>query len=631
MEKLDEEVNVKESADSHSAEPQVETVTDAMDQMSLESTATGDTDTMDKVKGKEDEDEEEEGDEIHFTDKDVLINIVDLSKDYGPQQRGVTSKKEFNMSDAIQSEVALIWVTYKVLDQSAAADAAENNKTPATPPPKTEKLNAFFMQDGKNKFHVLPTPLEEVSGGLLIALTTLMILHEESKCDLMISDSEWALFGSWDPKYVPAAEAYTWARKLYGEQFSQEQTDKWTMERFGLMYAVVQTNAFIAYSPISVHAYGAGMFPGAAFFNHSCKPNAIAVVRPGKLVIQAVDHIKEGEEITIAYKELPVDLLSISMVRVIHRTLGLGELGCKCTMCQQVEQQEAAEIEAAGGDPEKDERIMEGQLERVWTEETSARLQLDDQLMAYVNSLIKGPLDRLGAAAAHALRDRYAHFLLYDANDPDHGRTNKSYCADLAFVLSDIYCSTTIHIRGQNPDVYLWWADVFLRSILCSSVNMPKTLTQAYLAKCYASIMACQHRKETEREAYMSDISSFLGNWVSLRALHKTIFATTAYLMLPCKAYAVFGELCIKLAPQIREMERDLAQADLAEVETNVPEEGDEDNDIQEREHNNNEDQTVVTETTTTQEIGEEAKSDPVAAVMKEEEVTNGIHELSIK
>ena len=281
-----------------------------------------------------------EGDEIVFTDKVALIDIVDLSHTYGEHHRGATAKKDFNMSDSIQSEAAAMWVTFPVVDP-------DDNGVPV---PVT-----FFMGTSAHPYHVVPPELDsdKVRGGILIALTALMIKYREDKCNLMVSQTEWALFGRCDnTKYETAEKAYELVKSIYfskknGNAERRQFLKNWNLERFGRMYAVVQVNAILAYSPISVNVYGAGMFPGSVFFNHSCKPNAIATVYPGKLTIQAISPIKKGEEITIAYKELPIDLLSVSLTRFRHVEMGFSDRGCRCEFCMEVDAMEAAEIAAA--------------------------------------------------------------------------------------------------------------------------------------------------------------------------------------------------------------------------------------------------------------------------------------------
>ncbi|KAI8096151.1 uncharacterized protein BX664DRAFT_290861 [Halteromyces radiatus] len=49
---------------------------------------------------------------------------------------------------------------------------------------------------------------------------------------------------------------------------------------------------------------GEGIYPVASFFNHSCRPNAAAVFDGSLLIIKAIEPIRSGEEITLAYIDI---------------------------------------------------------------------------------------------------------------------------------------------------------------------------------------------------------------------------------------------------------------------------------------------------------------------------------------
>ena len=66
---------------------------------------------------------------------------------------------------------------------------------------------------------------------------------------------------------------------------------------------------------------GSGRSNIARYVNHSCRPNAEAVLRKGRIVYVAVRDIASGEEITVDYGEEYFDLF-------------LRSAGCKCAKCR---------------------------------------------------------------------------------------------------------------------------------------------------------------------------------------------------------------------------------------------------------------------------------------------------------
>jgi hypothetical protein len=208
---------------------------------------------------------EKEEDVVVISDKRVPVEVVDLSRLYGEGQRGVTAKKNFDLGEPVQIEVAAVYVAH-ALDDETTADASVVN---------------FFLGQKDRKYNVCPKELCKLKGALLIALTGLLISKKESLARMMIEDGPWSMHGRLNTaKYATPQDAFPMAAKLYNFP------ETWTLQEFGKLYGVVQINAILAYSPLSMRAYGAGIFPAASFFNHSCAPNAIMVVRPEKIVIQ---------------------------------------------------------------------------------------------------------------------------------------------------------------------------------------------------------------------------------------------------------------------------------------------------------------------------------------------------------
>lgn len=62
----------------------------------------------------------------------------------------------------------------------------------------------------------------------------------------------------------------------------------------------------------------------ARYINHSCRPNAMAVVSRGKIYIKAIKRIHAGDEITYNYGKNYFDAF-------------IRPIGCKCHACQRGE------------------------------------------------------------------------------------------------------------------------------------------------------------------------------------------------------------------------------------------------------------------------------------------------------
>jgi hypothetical protein len=305
-------------------------------------------------------------------DKRIQVDVVDLSSVYGEGQRGMTAKRNFAAGEPIQSEVATVYVTHAL---PAEEDAAVRNFFLGRPGP------------GGKMFDVCPPELLKLKGSLIIALTGLLIEKHEKLALIMTTEGPWCLLGRLHTgKYATPYEAFPVAAAVY--KFSE----RWTLQEFGRLYAIVQINAILAYSPLSSRVYGAGLFNGSVFFNHSCIPNAIASVRPGKLVIQALQPIEAGEEVTISYKELPVDVLTTNLVRTLHYDMGLDStLGCRCQLCMAAEETESTLIVQEGGDPNNDDRVVQMDLSLMWTQGTNQRLSMDEKLLSFVTMMIRDP------------------------------------------------------------------------------------------------------------------------------------------------------------------------------------------------------------------------------------------------
>jgi hypothetical protein len=192
-------------------------------------------------------------------------------------------------------------------------------------------------------------------------------------------------------------------------------------------------------------------------------------------------------------------------------------------------------------------------LEQMWSPGTSDRLALDQKFMSFVACVIRDPNGLQGVAASDILRQQYEHFFL--PSDAESKRPNPGYCADLAFVLGELYCTGLIHVPKQPPDNYVFWSRVYAEAVGASQLNLPHSMSQALLARCYSHISAYAYRAdEAERAA---DIEQFVVNFVSLRMVHGAMFGTTAYLSIIDKALPIVGDLSFNLRERISALEID--------------------------------------------------------------------------
>jgi hypothetical protein len=104
------------------------------------------------------------------------------------------------------------------------------------------------------------------------------------------------------------------------------------------LYNIVCNNAFSLDTFILNLNYGSAFFELAAYFNHSCNPNATSLRIGGNMAMFAARDIAEGEEICHHY--LPPHLL---MSTKLHRTANL-HFQCRCTRCENESAQDSLEL-----------------------------------------------------------------------------------------------------------------------------------------------------------------------------------------------------------------------------------------------------------------------------------------------
>lgn len=480
---------------------------------------------------------QEEEEHVVIEDKRMPYVISLMETEYGQGHRGVIATDRLEPRDIVQMENALVYVTHRM--------------GPHIP----ESCRSFFGGQASKPYPEVSEELFGVKGALHITLCGLLMRFHEKMARLVI-DPVKGLHGRvnvgkcGDPK-----EAYEWVKKLF---LSSRSLDvEWPFEAFVKLFAVVQTNAKEGFIPLSCNVFGLGFFPGAVYFNHACSPNAIATMMPGKLCIQAMADINPGDEITIAYREVAIDLLADGVTGRLHYELGLYD-GCRCKICSSIER------------PQDEPAVEVNDLSLMWNPDTLAKLQSDKRLHALVTSVIRAFGEEEGANAVCSLRQFYPHYFTTDLGEDD-------YCPDLALVVGELYCLATIHIRGQFVEDLAYWPFVYLKAVNASRIQLPASLSTALTARAYAAIMSVGSRDPTDAKGQKADIGQFLTSWIGLRSLHAQMFNHMAYLMLPIKAHDILARVVVQLHKEISSTEtavklrQEQAEAEAAAKETPLP------------------------------------------------------------
>jgi hypothetical protein len=315
-------------------------------------------------------------------------------------------------------------------------------------------------------------------------------------------------------------------------------------------YRFKKVNAQRGMMPFSDMCYGVGMFTSAAFFNHACQPNAVMTVLPNSIMLQPLSCIEAGDEITVAYTELPLEMLSPNLVRMLHMRTGaiVNELGCRCETCRLHLQEEGEALAAAGQDPQT-VREVSVDMKDMWLPPTAERLKLDERLLTYVMAMINVPKKKEGMHASNGLRMYYEHYLAppkvdrdtKEEQDPD--ARPPSFCPDLAYVMADTYCRSTIHYPGQEPDNYLFWTALYNDLLQRTVINMPKTLTDALGARSYVALLISARLDRNDTGGLDAALGIFLEAWLMLRRAHSALYNHKAFLTLLCMAYPNIGQV----------------------------------------------------------------------------------------
>jgi hypothetical protein len=302
------------------------------------------------------------------------------------------------------------------------------------------------------------------------------------------------------------------------------------------------------------------------------------MVLPNSIMLQALSPIEAGDEITVAYQELPLEMLSPTLVRMLHMRSGaiVNELGCRCETCRIHLEDESEALAAAGQDPQG-ARDVSIDMKDVWLEATSERLKLDERLLTYVMAMINVPKKQEGMLASMGLRMYYEHFLAPPKVDRDTKEEREpdarppSFCPDLAFIMADIYCRSTVHYPGQDPDNYLFWTALYNDLLRRTAINMPKALTDALGVRCYVALLISARLDRNDKEGLFTTLNIFMEAWLLLRKAHGALFGHKAFLTLVCAAYPNISQVVsasrdyVERKEMVLEMEQVAAEVRQAE------------------------------------------------------------------
>ena len=330
-------------------------------------------------------------------------------------------------------------------------------------------------------------------------------------------------------------------------------------------------NAIRGVVPFSDDSYGVGLFTSSAFLNHACQPNAILAVQPNQVHLYALTKIEAGDEITVSYQELPLEMMAPDLVRTLHMRSGaiVNAWGCCCEICRIHWDDESQALREAGQDPEAGREVTLN-LESMFMAETSQRLKLDRRLLTYVMAMLNASGDEDGMHASNGLRMYYDQFLRPPTEEEDkrpvaeasdessQSSASSSFCPDLAYVMANIYCRSTIHYPDQEADNYLFWTALYHDLLRRTAINMPKTMCDALGARCYAALLISAKLGREDLEGQRVTLDIFLTAWILLRAMHMGLYDTVAFLTVICQAYPNIGDMVQRYGKRIARKELEI-------------------------------------------------------------------------
>lgn len=551
----------------------------------------------------------------------AVFMIANAEPEYGPFQRMAISAIDINPQQKFHVEKALLYISAGVEPPSNSGSNGE----------KMEADTAYFTSGGT--FPRVPAAFLKLHGALYVYMTCLLIKNHEEKSRMFLGlmPGVEGLFGRInDGICATPLQAFPIFQEFFHSHFNDsEKREFWTLRNFGLLLGIVQVNAVVGRMPLRNGCFGIGLFPGACFINHSCAPNAVRIMVPGRLYIQALRPIKEGDEITVAYQEFPQDLLDNRMCMFLQdQSL---HFRCKCEVCTMIGQASAAaeaqnkatikemlkeskKDEESIQEPEEEEEKYTGDtvdlskdpFTELWEDDVRVKMEADKRLRSMVTQFIhKAHTDaeggKLAAAAAFVLRTQYAHLL----TPPEEGKPPLDYCGGLAYILGDIFCSSVMHHPDTHLDDVEWWPKIWMGALSQSVVDMPVTTCRAILACTYSGILkgfsraippVINKEKDSDEEQRVKqqeidaldalkagDFELFLANWLALRSLHNSVFGHTAFMVTDIYSHetihhsvttskAIIRKLEITLAlDSAREESEAILAAQKAEKQVEVP------------------------------------------------------------
>ena len=178
-----------------------------------------------------------------------------------------------------------------------------------------------------------PTKLQRSTRGLRMFVRLVTAIHRDARAAAALEALEKA----------PGAERHEGLLGMAGavNRFVREEA-RLPPERLATFISSTQRNMHAVVN-LAGNALGHGLYPKASLFNHSCRPNCVVSFDGPVLVVRAIQPVKAGEELTIAYVELYAP-------REVRRQELREKKGFYCT-CWRCETDTAGEIAIVEGDP----------------------------------------------------------------------------------------------------------------------------------------------------------------------------------------------------------------------------------------------------------------------------------------
>ncbi len=501
----------------------------------------------------------------------AVFLIEEASGEYGMHHRKSVCAIDIQPCTRFHVERAMVYVAAGV--------------EPETQEEKDKEGSDVKFFTGQGLYNRCPAPFLGIKGCMHVYMTCLLIKDYPKKARMFLGHVEGVsgLFGRVNENsshFCTPMQAWPISNdQILRHIEPPEERAYWTLDKFARLYGVVQVNAVLGRMPLRDGCYGLGFFPGVCFINHSCVPNAVRIMVPGRIYIQSLRSIREGDEITVAYHEFPTDLLGKRMALFLqHQWLGFE---CRCAMCTAVAMEEGAapqqgvsDIPAEG---EGDANVIDIDMTKdpfteLWCDEVKAKLSVDMRLRSMVTQMVHkasqvGEGGEMAAAAAFILREHYAHLF----TPPAPGKPPLDYCGELAYVLGEVFCNIVMHHPSASLEDVAWWPMIWLGSMQSSVIDLPLTTSRGLLARAYSGILLGISREDEDNDedrhakAQTADFELFLCNWIALRALHNAVFGHVAFLTVEMLSHDVIHHAVTTSKSVINKMEVHLLLQDATE------------------------------------------------------------------